>query len=287
MRHSFVFIFVIFLSAVSLWAAPFNGVSDNGTGDLGYYYQISAGKFVNGQTVNGVNNNTPGSLSGTMRFVADDSVIWGRSPSESGNWQKDTWFVENSGIALTMKNGASVVYDNNGIDDGSYGNFYNAQASGTANDSTPGLYRAYSMSNNFDMVYAGYFQITAPTTVTQISGYFDENSGFDRNNPSIKYRVNIWSNVSGDLLPANTGGFDGDILASDSYGGTFATSDSGADRVFSNGSTDDIFRLTYTLSTPLVLQPGQYWFSHDAAVPEPASMSVLGLCGLVVLRRKR
>lgn len=263
-------------------AAPLNGVSENATDQLGYYYAITGGKFPTGTTPNGDNGS-----GGTFRFLVDDAAEWGRNPAESGVWQKDDWFTQNAGLALTLKNSGSVVYDNNGIEDGSYGNYYSAQAQGTANANTPGLYRAYSMSNNFDWVYAGYFKTESATTIDQVIGYFDENAGFDRNNPNVGYRVNIWSNVDGNLLPVDTDSFDGDVLASDSAGGTFSTSDSGVDRVFDNGATDDIFRLTYTLDAPLTLQPGEYWFSHDATVPEPAAIGLLGLGAAALLLRRR
>lgn len=190
---------------------------------------------------------------------------------------------------MTLKNGSTIVYDNAGIEDGSYGNYYNATAQGLPSASTPGLYRGYSMSNNYDWIYAGYFKIEQTTTIDQIIGYFDETSGFDRNNPLIAYRMNIWSNVAGDLLPVNTGDFTGDVFSSDYVPGTFATSDTGVDRVFGTdyaSKTDDIFRLTYTLQTPLTLDPGVYWFSHDATiVPVPGAV-LLGVLGLGVAGMK-
>ncbi len=266
------------------YAATFDGVADNGRDDLGYYYMVTGGKFPTGTTSNG----TSGS-GGTFRFVTDDPVAWGRPLAQSGVWQKDGWFAENAGFALTLKNGPSIVYDNNGIEDGTYGNYYDATGLASSG-SKPGLYRGYSMSNNWDWIYAGYFKIETQTTITELIGYFDENSGFNRNSPLIRYRMNIWSNVDGDLLPVNTGSFDGDVLCSDTTAGTFSTSDTGVDRIFGDDYAnmhDDILRLTFTLHAPMVLEPGEYWFSHDAEIiPEPASVALLSLGGLLMLRRR-
>ncbi len=253
----------------------FDGVSDNAIDSLGYYYAMTGGKFPTGTTPNGDN-----ASGGTFRFVTDDPVAWGRPIAQSGVWQKDGWFPQNAGLAVTLMNGASIVYDNNGIEDNSYGNYYNATGLAYSGDK-PGLYRGYSMSNNWDWIYAGYFKIESETTVTELIGYFDENAGFDRNSPYIRYRMNIWSNVQGDLLPVDTGGFDGDVFSSDTSSGTFATSDTGVDRIFGDdygNMHDDIFRLSFVPDQQLVLQPGEYWFSHDAAiVPEPLTM--LGIFG--------
>lgn len=272
--------------ASSTMGALFNGVSENQVDVHGYYYMMTGGKFPTGNIPNGDNASSPNG--GTFRFVTDDPAVWSRPVAQSGIWQKDDWFPENASYAVTLKNGSSIVYDNNGIEDGSYGNYYDATGLPLSKDK-PGLYRGYSMSNNYDWIYAGYFKIETVTTVTELIGYFDENSGFDRNSPIVSYRMNIWSNVSGDLLPTPTGGFDGDILSSDSTSGTFATSDTGVDRIFGDdhgNAQDDIFRLTFTPDTPLVLQPGEYWFSHDANIPEPASLALLGLGAVMMLSRR-
>ena len=264
-------------------AQTFDGVGDHQIDALGYYYQITGGKFPTGNTPNG--NNGSG---GTFRYLTDDPA-WGYSTDV---WHKDDWFPENASFALTLKNGASTIYDNNGIEDGTYGNYYDAEAQGVASADAPGLYRGYSMSNNFDWVYAGYFLLEQETTITEMIGYFDETAGFDRNSPLVDYRMNIWSNVDGDLLPTNTGSFVGDVFSSDLVPGAFATSDTGVDRVFGADYSfqhDDIFRLSYTLNEPLVLPAGIYWFSHDATVPEPASIGLmlLGTLGILSGRRVR
>ncbi len=261
----------------------FDGAPENQTDAQGYYYAITGGQFPTGNIPNGDN-----ASGGTFRRIYDDPV-WGGSVD---TWLKDDWFPENAGLALTLYNGGANIYDNNGIDNGSYGNFYNAQAQGTANANTPGLYRAYSMSNNFDHVYATYFKLEAETTIDTIVGFFDANSGLDPFSPNLMFNMNIWSSTdaSGDLLPTNTGSFIGDIFSTHTAAGMTSVTDSGIDRVFDDGTTDDIFRLEFQLDTPITLAAGEYFFSHDAAiVPEPSSFVLLGIGSLAIIAvgRKR
>lgn len=266
-------------------STTFDGQADNEYDIYGYYYAITGGLFPTGTIPNGDN-----ASGGTFRYIIDDPG-WG--PYTLDTWLKDDWFPQNASLALTLKNGTNIVYNNNGIETGTYGNYYDATAQGLPSASTPGLYRGYAMSNNYDWVYAGYFLVTEETTVDQLIGYFDENSGFDRNNPLIQYRMNIWSNVTGDLLPVNTGSFTGDVFSSDYVPGTFSWGDSGVDRVFGadyGSITDDIFYLKYTLDNPLTLDPGIYWFSHDASfIPAPGAILLGSIgAGLVSwLRRRR
>ena len=51
---------------------------------------------------------------------------------------------------MTLKNGASVVYDNNGIEDKSGASFY-SNPGGGADNLKPGLVNLYSMSNYFPL----------------------------------------------------------------------------------------------------------------------------------------
>lgn len=273
------------LSAVQASAGVFNGAADNGTDALGYYYIITGGIFTNGQTVNGDR-----ASGGVFSFITDDPSWPGSYAIDT--WHKDDWFASNAGFALTMRSpGGAIVYDNNGIETNSYGDYYNASGS----TGLAGLYRGYSMSNNWDWIYAGYFKLTQATTVKELVGYFDANGGsadpypFNPNSPSIRYRMNIWSNDGQNLLPVNTGSFAGDVFTSDAISGTFAASDTGVVRVMPDLSTDPIYRLSYTLNDAITLQPGEYWFSHDATVvPIPGALFLLGpgLAGIAVIRKR-
>jgi hypothetical protein len=274
------------LVAAQAEAAVFNGVGDNEVDQYGYYYQVSGGLFPTGTTPNGDN-----ASGGTFRYIADDPA-WG-IPLDT--WQKDSWFSMNASIALTLKNGANIVYDNNGLETGGVPSGYYAFQGydPTGNPNPTGCVAAYSMSNNYDLTYTGYFQLTAPTTVTQLIGYFlcgnpsdpnDVTGGFDPNNPAFAYHMNIFSNVAGDLLPVNTGSFAGDVFSSDTTPGTFSWSDTGYQRTGSGGDPLDIYRLTYTLDQPLTLDAGVYWFGSDASiVPEPSTIAIWSLLGAVGL----
>lgn len=251
---------VMFMAACSGLANAdlFNGHGEYETDSYGYYYIVTGGKFPTGTIPNG-----DSASGGTFRFVTDDPV-WGYGIK---TWRKDDWFSDNAGFALTLKNAGGIVYDNAGIEDNSYGDYYNAHGS----HGTHGLYRGYSMSNNWDWIYAGYFKLTDTTTFDRVIGYFDGNGGaadpvaFNPNSAYINYRMNIWSNVAGDLLPTNTGGFTGDVFSSDNSLGTFSPTFA-INRILPDDSLDPIWRLTYTLDNPVTLQAGEYWFSHDAVV---------------------
>ncbi len=247
--------------SVGALSTQFNGAPDNQIDQLGYYYVMTGGNFQTGDIPNGDN-----ASGGTFRFLTDDPS-WGYPIDQ---WQKDDWFPDNAGFALTLKNAGAIVYDNNGIEDGTYGDYYD----GSGSHGTHGLYRGYSMANNYDWIYAGYFKLTAATTFDQMIGYFDPNGGsgdsypFNPASPAIRYRMNVWSNINSDLLPVNTSSFAGDVFSTDSVPGHFSWGDTGADRVYPSvpGFPEDIYRLIFTPEQPVTLQPGVYWFSHDASV---------------------
>jgi uncharacterized protein (TIGR03437 family) len=234
---------------------------------LGFYWSLLGGQAVSGQTLNGVSGATS-----ALAFEQSDGVTWGNTGYQA--WTNNTGLGSNysvvSGLALTLFNGTSIVYDNNGIETGKYGTFYN-NLGGGPNSQKPGLTDLYSMSNYFPLIFAGYFKLAQATTVTQLVGYFDVNGStalpFDPTNPYVKYRMNIWTNASG--LPAQSSNlYSGNTFSSDTTGGTFAYSDTNVKIVSSSAgdATKQIFRLSYTLNKPLSLPAGEYWFSHDASV---------------------
>jgi hypothetical protein len=261
-----------------LWADnfSFSTVPDYQTGDAGYYYVLPGGQFVNGQTTNGTN--------GAIWFVYQDSYWQSVYGLPEDQWTQDTWYTGDSGIAVTMfDRSGDVVYDNNGIDT-------DPSTAQTFYNSTAGDIVGYSMANTYDWIYAGLIQLTAATAIDRIDAFFVADgwpAGFDPNNPLVDYRMNIFS--ADDGQPTNTGGFFGDVLTSDSTGGTFTWSDTG---LTSPGDPDsEIYRLTYTLNQPVTLQPGSYYFSSDADyVPEPSSWLLLAtvvvLVGRIALRKR-
>lgn len=281
--------FLASAGAGNSFAASFNGAADNQRDDKGYYYAITGGQFPTGTTPNGDN-----ASGGTFRFLTDDP-LWGYT---TGVWHKDDWYPDNASLGLTLKNGSTIVYDNNGLEPGAATPADPDYYDYTSGFPVPGAgaVTAYSMSNNYDWIYSGYFKLTQDTTVTQLIGYFAYNTnplnpltaGFDPADPNIQFNMNIFSNVSGDLLPTNTGSFAGDVFSSDLTAGGFSFSDTSFDRVGSS-STQDIYRLVYTLDNPLTLQAGVYWFSHDAEiVPSPAaSIAGVAMFGMLALRRGR
>ncbi|MEW6262178.1 MAG: VPLPA-CTERM sorting domain-containing protein [Thermodesulfobacteriota bacterium] len=270
-------------------ASPFNQQGDHQIDSLGYYYVITGGKFPNGQTVNGKK-----SSGGSMAFILDDPAwqSWGYNYALD-TWHKDGWFEQTAGLALTMKHQGGIVYDNFNNDAGT---FYQTPP-GQTSASTPGLYRGYSMSNNYDWIYAGYFKLDEATTIDTIMGYFDPTEGFNPDASNIKYRMNIWANVDVDVNGAiwkypDVASFTGSVLSSDYVSGSFTWGDSGWDRVFGEDygyKTDDIWYLSFCLGQSITLPAGEYWFSHEATiVPLPGAVWLLGsgLIGLIGLRRK-
>ncbi len=278
----FGLIIVLLACAQVVYAAPFNGHADYEIDSKGYYYAISAGQFPNGQTVNGTN--------GAMYYILDDPN-WGSYPIQQ--WNRDGWFPQTAGLALTMKYQGNIVFDNNGIETHNTGGFYYDVPGG---DADPGLYIAYCMSNNFDWIYSGYFKLNEATTVDTLIGYFAYGSyGFTNpDDPFIQYRMNIWSKTDsgGYPIPA-VASFTGDVFSSDNASGTFSNSFTGEYRYstdfYPDPYTKDIYRLVLQLDSPITLEAGEYYFGHDATVPLPGTLLLLGsgLTGLVVWRRRK
>ncbi len=241
---------------------------------LGFYYAMFGGKAVAGQTLNGLSG-----ANSAMALRNSDNFVWGTDGFNA--WSKNTGLVNPaysgvSGLAVTLKNGAATVFDNNGIEDNTFGTFY---TNTTGPDSAkPGLSKAYSMSNYYPLVFSTYLHLTQPTTITQMIGYFDlygdPTLPFDPTNPFVKFRMNIFSNSS--LQPKETGNFVGDVFSTDTATGTFSFSQTSASRISSaaGNTPSPIDRVVFSLASPLTLPAGDYWFSHDVAIrATPASSS--------------
>jgi len=283
--------------SVGLYQVNFQAPYNHGTGDVpvsvsvanvtsqaavtipvipnGFYFVLTGGKIVNGQ-----NKTSLSGLFSPVAFRNEDQTSWGTNGYKqwTTNLELSNFITETAGLALTLRNGTAIVYDNNGIETGTQGSYYD-NSPGVVQPRIPdsakaGLYTAYCMSNYLPAVFAGYFKLIAPTTFTQIIAYFDPNGTselrFNPADPNIKYRINIYSNdpTRGDK-PKETGSFTGDIFTSDTTAGTFAFSDTGVKRVFSDGASDAIDRLVYTLGSSITLPAGDYWFDSDVAVPNP------------------
>ncbi len=253
---------------------------------LGFYYSVLGGKPVAGQALNGVSGATS-----ALAFRQTDAISWG--PTGFNAWTDVTGlgsiYSSVAGTAITLLNGATAVYDNNGIESNTFGAFYN-NTGGPSDSQKPGLTDLYSMSNYFPLTYAGSFQLSQSSVITELIGYFDADGDpqlpFDPANPFVKYRMNIWSTATGNL-PKETGSFVGDVFSSDTTTGTFSYSDTGV-RLISSTATDfqkPIYRLVYKLSSPLTLPAGQYWFEHDASVRSaPAASSTTSRSPITMMR---
>jgi uncharacterized protein (TIGR03437 family) len=243
--------------------------------ELGFYFTILGGKSVAGQSLSAV----AGSGS-SLAYQQNDAITWGQTGFQAWTNQNGlgSGYAGVPGEAVTLYNGSSIVFDNNGIDTGTSGAFYN-NTGGGADSAKPGLSDLYSMSNYFPLVFATNFQLSQSTTITKMEAYFDALGSvalpFDPANPFVKYRMNIFSNASGLPKQNATNPFVGDVFSSDTVAGTFTYVDSGA-RMTSSVATNVpkvIYRLTYTLASPITLPPGSYWFANDASIRATAAAS--------------
>ena len=234
----------------------------------GYYWTITAGKTQNGLGLDGASGSNS-----AFAIRHDDQQQWGTTGLRQ--WTKNTGlpgaFNEAKGIALTLKNGAQIVFDNNGLETGSTGAYYDNRG-GVADGQKPGLLSMFANSVRRPLITAGAFRVTQATTVTEMIGYFEGPSflrafPFFPDNFFNRFRMNVWSNTTGNE-PRETGDFAGDIFSSDRTAGKFSYGSTGISRVFQQGTSQEIYRLRYELNEPIVLQPGTYWFSHDVAVPK-------------------
>src|SRR3989304_5896134 len=116
-RLTLMCVAAVVMGATSTCLAVMDGQGDYQRDDLGYYYAITGGKFVPGQTVNGVPDS-----GGSMAFILDDPIWqdWGYDYTID-EWHKGEWFEQTAGLALRMEYEDSPVFDNF---DNEAGDFY-------------------------------------------------------------------------------------------------------------------------------------------------------------------
>ena len=236
----------------------------------GFFYTLLGGKFVNQV------RNAKSGAGTTVVYRTTDAATWGANGLNA--WTTTTplsgaQYTSAAGVALTLMSGASVAYDNNGIESGLNGGFYN-NLGGGSDSLKAGLTDLYSNSNYFPLVFAGYFKLAASTTVTQLIGYFDVGASdvinalpLDPANPYLKYRMNIWSNAAAGT-PKETGNFVGDVFTTDTAAGTFEYSATGSPMISASigNAARYIYRLTFTPSSAVTLPAGDYWFAPSMAI---------------------
>ena len=238
----------------------------------GLYWEVTAGKFVNGQTFTGM----PGT-NGDVAVRHNDAQAFGANGFNA--WSKFTGFSSTfapvAGVALTLRTGNNIVFDNNGIETGTTGSYYASAPGFDVLFAMSSLSSPTNPSNTVQGVYSGYFRLTAATAFDQMLGYFEgpENVDppFDPANIYNTFHMNVFSSVSG--APKETGSFTGDVFTSNSTAGSFSYSRTAADRVGADGTHFPIYRLVYTLRAPLTLPAGEYWFAHDVSTPSFPSAS--------------
>ncbi len=234
----------------------------------GFYWALPASKFPNGQTRNAISGpNT------SIFFYHEDQEQWGNSGFQqwtSNNQATGGVFSAVSGLAFTLMSGDGIVFDNNGIEDGTHGGFYDNRGTGIPDAGQVALTQWFNMSGNFKAVYATHFRVPQATTFDTLIAYFDGNGTaelrFDPENIYNNYRMNIWSSnlVGNPAIPS----FTGNVLSSDTTPGQFSIARTDVSRFFSDGGEDPIYRVVFTLDQPVTLSAGEYWFGSDVQVPE-------------------
>jgi len=250
----------------------------------GFYWALPAGKFPNGQVKTAVSGPQT-----AIMFYHEDKEIWGEEGYKQ--WTPNTLangadFAQTSGLAFTLMNGNVIVYDNNGIEDGSHGGYYDNEGSTIPDANKASLTEWFSMSGNYRGIFATHFRVPETITFDTLIAYFDGNGlpelRFDPFNIYNTYRMNIWST---DLLgrPA-IASFTGNVFSTDNAAGQFSISQTDVDRVFQNGARDPIYRLVFKLDRPMTLTPGEYWFSSDLHVPDSPRAGAASASGAKVRR---
>ena len=214
------------------------------------------GKAVTGQTVNGVD---------ALAYRQSDQVAWGAAGFNQWIHPASSMIDSTvSGEAVTFKNGGTTVYDNNGIDAGTAGNFYN-NAGGGADSTKPGLTNLYSMSNYFPLVMSTYMKLSSPVTVTEMIGYFDGNGS---RGTTVRSDESVYQIPDEHLVECRRtsrptpGTYAGDVFSTDTTAGTFTVSNTGMTRVSSTAGAapDPIWLLSFKPSSPMTIPAGEYWF---------------------------
>ena len=239
----------------------------------GFYFVLTGGKSQNGQGLNGQSGNNS-----SLAFRHNNPSSFG--PSGNNGWTKSTGlggsYAAVAGIALTLKSGGTVVFDNNGIEAGAAGSYYASLPGSAVLFSMSTLASPTAPASTVKAIYSGYFKLASSTAVDQLTGYFEGPKNvsppFDPANIYNTFHMNIFSNqppggFTFASTPKETGSYMGDVFSSDSTAGTFSYAATGTNRTTSDGTVVPTYRLVYTLKTPITLAAGEYWFSHDVSTP--------------------